>query len=144
MLVQEMIGTGLAAIWELERDDVAGPVATFDASILLVVVLLRVPESAIITRVHAHAAVVAPSIAAIHLHRTSGDNNRRRFHLAERIAGHSAGVPDTRVQVGRRISTHAHRDVSPLVHSHARHPQIIGLALERARLVEGEISPRGS
>jgi hypothetical protein len=80
-------------------------------------------------------------IAAIHLRCTSGDNNRRRLHLSERIAGHSAGVPDTRVQVGRRISTHAHRDVSPPVHSHARHPQIIGLALERARLVEGEISP---
>src|SRR5579862_1763683 len=85
------------------------------------VVLLAVPEGAVVHRVDAHAAVVSPAIAPVLLHSGAVRDDLWRFHLTKRIGRDASEISDARLH-GFAGSAQAHRDVANLIHGYARHP----------------------
>src|SRR6266542_4425339 len=100
-------------------------------------VLLRVPEGAVVGRVHGQVAVVAPAPLDLRLRAGAGERDLLDLgHLAKRVACGPAGVADRRVVVGPGRAV-AEGDVAVLVLGDAAHP-----APERiGRRVVGRVRP---
>src|SRR5690242_15889029 len=83
---------------ELERADASGPRSDHDE--VGRQVLLRVPERAVVGRIDAHLAVVAPAAFRFRLRAAARVEHLLGLgHLPRRVAGRAAGVPDRRVVV---------------------------------------------
>src|SRR5213083_2337453 len=100
----------LRAGWELERRDAGTPVERA-ASLQ---VFGGIPESAVVTRIDRHCAVVAPPSKVWQLRAAANLDAVFSFHRAQRICWHAARVADGRenAAAGRAI---AHCDVADLV-----------------------------
>src|SRR4029077_20961357 len=98
------------------------------------VILLRVPESAVVDRVDGQVAVVAPASARTSL--AASARQQSRFALrqrARRIASQPSGVPDLGMDGGAR-SRESKSKVSLVVHGGAAHPAPGRVGLIRALL----------
>src|SRR4051794_27543176 len=101
------------------------------------VVLLRVPEGALVARVDADVAVVAPAVAGGRL--TAGARKKRGLTLRElvrRVAREPSRVADLRID-RRRRGAEADRQVTGSVHRGAPHPAPGAVRLVGALLGEG-------
>src|SRR4029077_826188 len=120
------------AVRELEVPDPGPPVERAVRR----VVLVRVPEGAVVGGVDGHIRVVAP--AAVRVRLAAGTREQGRLALGERvrrIAGQPPRIADLRVDAGRR-STEADGDVAERVHRGAAHPAPGGVGLVGALLDE--------
>src|SRR5258708_3812159 len=71
---------------ELEGGDAGAPVEASGRC----VILLGVPEGAVVRRIHGHGAVVAPAIERLGLHPGPVQQDVRAIHGAQRVAGAAA------------------------------------------------------
>src|SRR5260370_14947872 len=85
------------------------------------VVLLGIPEGAVIRGINSHAAIVAPAVEAVCLDARARDYPLRRFHLAQRVGWNAAYILDARFDRGVRLAI-TEGNVSDLVHADASHP----------------------
>ena len=121
---------GLAAGGELERADAGLPVVAVGG-----VVLLGVPEGAVVGRIHAHRAVVAPAVGA---GLRAGAVDQHPFglrHLAGDLTVEAAGIADAGIDaaVGDAVSD---RGVAVAVGGDGGHPTIDAVAGVEAALLE--------
>ena len=79
-------------------------------------ILGGVPEGAVVRRVDAHAAVVAPAVETSGLGPGTLNNAVFAFERPQRIAGHAAGITDGGVNAAARGAV-SHGDVARLVHA---------------------------
>src|SRR4030088_1238511 len=86
------------------------------------VVLLGIPEGAIIRGINSHTAVVAPAVEAVCLDPGTRNNHFRGFHLAQRVGWNAAHILDARFDGAARLAV-AEGNVSGLVHGDASHPE---------------------
>jgi hypothetical protein len=102
------------------------------------VVLVRVPERAVVDRVDRQVAVVAPAVARAGLAARSGEERRLALgELVQRIGREPARVADLRDR-GRAGSAEAEREVTGRVHRGASHPAPRRVGLVRALLEDGD------
>ena len=110
----------LLAAREAERADARRPAPEHDR--VRREVLAREPEGAVVRRVDAQLAVVAPPPFRLRLRALARVQHLLGLrHPAERIPGRAAGVPQRRIVVCAG-GAEADRDVALLVHRHAGHP----------------------
>src|SRR6266851_6505612 len=83
-------------------------------------ILIRVPEGAVVDRIDAHAAVVAPAVCA-HFRTPTLENKRFSFHGSERIGRNPAGVINSGVHAGTGFAV-SHGNVANVIHCYAGHP----------------------
>ena len=102
---------------------------------LLSVVLVRVPEGAVVHRVNAHGAVIAPAVAGAGLAAGAGKESRLPLgQCVDRVGREPPGITDLR-EDGRGRGAETHREVATVVHRGAAHPaprrvRLIGALLE--------------
>src|SRR5208337_548680 len=119
---------------EGERSDVRAPVEDSVGFLVLV----HVPEGTVIGRVNYHSGIVAPTVARVRggsLRASAGHEGGFALHGAQRIAGHSAGKANTRMDgaAGRAVSQ---PDIATLILGHACHPAIGGIRGKSSLLIE--------
>ena len=125
---------------ELEVPDSRSPVEARGG----VVVLLRVPEGAIVHGVDRHVAVVAPAADRVRLAARPVDEVRLALaHRVGWVAGESPRVPDLRMDGGVG-GAEAERHVAAVVHGDAAHPApgvvgLVGALLDEARRARGDV-----
>src|SRR5919109_3001413 len=107
----------LRAVWQSEATNPCLPAPRRGH----LVVLVDVPEGAVVDGVDVHRGVVAPAGAAGLRARAVNQHTLAEGHLAQRIALQPAGIADARVDC---LAGHAvpEAHVAPLVHRDAAHP----------------------
>lgn len=123
-----------AAVCELEIRDACGPVERAGG----LYVLLRVPEGAVVHRIHLHGAVIAPPVGGGFLHTRAGDDVGFRFHRPCRIGRRSTSEANSGIKAARGVG-HAVADrlVTRRIHGRASHPAITGIRREGSLLRNG-------
>ncbi len=117
---------------ELERANARLPASTAGRGI----VLLGVPEGAVVRRVHRHHAIIAPTGSVVGLRATP--SNEGLLSLGQRtrcVTGQAAGIPNRRIRCTTG-NTVAQRHVAGNVHGNAAHPAVIGVRCIGALLVD--------
>src|SRR5262249_12234814 len=130
---------GVSASGEFEIRDARAPVeaaAGFQ-------ILGGVPESAIVNRIHAQAAVIAPAAQASGLGAHAISDVHFGPHSAEGIAGGATREPNAGTQRARRNAI-ADSDVAGMVHGCAAHPAEVGVGSKRALLENGGRAARAA
>src|SRR5207248_10862486 len=112
-----------------ERSDVGAPV---ERAVHLLV-LVRVPERAVVARVHLKRRVVAPP-AQIGLRSGAFQNAGFRLQCACWITWHPSGEANRGVDNAARSAV-ADGDIVRLIHRRACHPTVSGIRSERALLI---------
>src|SRR5713226_4693645 len=85
------------------------------------VVLLGIPEGAVIRGINSHAAIVAPAVEAVCLDARARDYLLRGFHLAQRVGWDAPYILNARFHRAVRLGV-TQGNVSDLVHADASHP----------------------
>src|ERR1051326_420143 len=114
--VQSSCAISLVAAPELEGIDAGVPVEATGG----LVVLLGVPDGAIVGRIDRHGRVVAPAIAGALLNAGALDDEFRRFHWVLRIRRYPSCVHHTGIK-SRARGAEAKSDVTELILSHRSH-----------------------
>src|SRR3990170_5848460 len=135
-LLPSLRGRRSRTAWHLEAADPGAPLGTPRR-----VVLARIPERAVVHRIDAHRAVVAPAIATA-LRGGAGDELGLLLEGVQRIAGQAGGVRQGREHPGAGISAPpgdavAESDVAEPVHRDTSHPPVLRARGVRALLVNG-------
>src|SRR5713101_5540578 len=117
---------------ELEGRNAGVPVKTSRSF----VVLLRVPEGAVIAGVYRHAAVIAPALERHFLDSTAAHQDERACHCSRRIARRTPHQENTWIQI-MAGSAEAERDVTCLVHGNTSQPEIY-VGINHRALLEGK------
>src|SRR5262245_36564610 len=108
------------------------------------VVLVDVPERAVINRVHGQVGVVTPARVHVRLGgRTVDGRSFAERHLPERIAGESPGVADAGEHVRAVDDAVSERHIAVLVRGDTAHPAVHAIARRiRALLVDAVLAVR--
>src|SRR4029453_13948049 len=108
------------------------------------IVLVDIPESAVISGIDGHFRVIAPSGVGSGLHPCAVyDSAFAQSHLAKRVASESAGVPNTRIHVRAIHYAITKGHVPVLVLSDATHPAMDTIVwCIRSLLINGVVSAR--
>src|SRR4029453_17779487 len=134
--------SGLAAR-ELEARDACLPVPVW-WRFRHRVVLVDVPEGAVVHRVDVHRGVVAPAGVGVRLHpRTVDDHSFAERHLPKRVAGEPARIADAR-EDGRPFADAVPQPHVPvLVCGHAPHPAVHPVVRGVGALLEDAVRAAG-
>ena len=100
-------------------------------------ILVDIPECAIVRRVNAQRAVIAPAIQAVGLRPRAFDNAAFGFERAQWIARNTSRIAHRRMDAAAGSAV-AEANVSGLIHGRATHPPVSGVRCKGSQLIHAE------